>query len=190
MRIYCIGLGVRSGDLSVRAAKLLYGCGRIVLRTARTECSAALEGFDCVSLDGIYDTAADFDSLAEVLAERVLELAEGADFCAYCVPGSGVDDTSVAALFGKVKNRKDVEIIPAAGASASALAAYAPQLSYQSLSAYDVKPGAVNTRLPLVIYELDNPLLAGEVKLVLSELYGDGAEVYIDGKRKALNEID
>jgi len=186
MKIYCIGLGAKNGDISLRGYNLFKTCGAIVSRTDKTAASEVLKDFAHICLDSVYETARDFDELNTALAGEVLKAAKGHKITAYCVPGSGAEDNSVAEL---KKLAKNVEIIPAAGYAYTAPCDLGAK-GYVSAPAYALTPRTVNTSLPLIVYEIDNGCLAADVKLILSGAYGDTAEILLNGASATVADID
>ncbi len=142
------------------------------------------EGIPFETLDFVYEKSRNFDTLTKNLAAEVKRRAEGCDLC-YCVEGGVFEDRAASLL-------KSVAVIEGVSKSASAAAAAGLTGGYGTVSAYDI--GKAKLALPLVVYDLDDPLLAGDVKLLLAEKFGDEAPAcYIEGecvKRIPLYEAD
>ena len=76
-RITIVGLGVSDErQLTAEAAAALLHAPRLVLRTARHGVAAylAAQGVAYESLDGLYEGADDFETLAETAADRLEEM--------------------------------------------------------------------------------------------------------------------
>lgn len=143
-------------------------------------------GISFETLDFIYEKSRNFDTLAKNLAAEVKKRAEGCNLC-YCVEG-GVTEDRAAKLLLK-KGALQIEGVTKASAAAAAANLNG---AYQALSAYEISEHGLT--LPLVIYDLDDKYLAGDVKLLLSEKFGDEAKCFYlngdGGKEIALYELD
>ncbi len=197
--ITVIGLGVARGDLSRRGEeKILKGvkAGRkVVVRTANTlSYQTVLDlGVEHFCLDGVYARSRNFASLAKNLAGAVL--AQGKDSI-YLVDGAATEDNSVKALMKRLP-KKEIEILDGVSkVTALVRAAGFHGCSYTALSAYELeeKIRAGNLTLPLIVYDLDDRALAGDVKLRLFPLFGEESEVKFlsqgRAKKLPLYELD
>lgn len=91
----------------------------------------------------------------------------------YCVDGAASEDNSVRLLW----RRKDVKIINGVSkASAAASLAKIDSSSYCVWSAYDISDYKRRT-LPLIVYDIDNDFIAGDVKLALANIIGEESPV-------------
>lgn len=174
-----IGIGMESGDITVRGkkaikqAKEVYSRGKtryksIPLCDKFTECESYEE------LDG---------KIAEFLALRATEAGD----IAFLSMGDGFSDTAVKLLSEKT----DVVIIPGVADNR----ARGLSENFLTLSAYDVgKISTLNTRIPLVVYQIDDKFVAGDVKLALMKFYPDDYPVTVTaGKDKTtvpLEDLD
>jgi len=185
--IYLVGLGVKEGDIALNAYKLITDKSRkIVVKTRHSATYCYFDGSE-ECLDSVYDEAQDFDGLNSALADAVLKLEEEHGEVVYCVPGSGATDASVRELRARGAS---IVCYPAADSVTHALC-QSPSTSFLAVAAYDVENLVEpDSTLPLVVYEIDNALLAGEVKLVLARYYGDEATVFVNGERTTLDRLD
>lgn len=192
--IYVIGLGNDGEDIPSGRLELIKSCGAVIVKTALAKSYKSVEKADIphVALDDVYKKSRNFDTLNANLADAVRKIASQHDKTAYLVDGSGYEDASVCLLQKKVK---EIEILPSAG-KAHILRNY-PSSSYAVYSAQDfisLDYPEFSKRLPLVIYEIDNALLAGDVKLKLFDYYPEEAEaLFFDGekvKKIPLFELD
>ena len=147
----------------------------------------AAAGVAVTALDDVFAKSRSFSTLYRNLAAAVLAKAKGHETVCYCVEGSGLADRSVAELAAR-----GVPLVfhPAAEKSAPVRAA-CPSPSYACLSACDLTATGyieVDRSQPLVVTEIDTPLLAGAVKLKLAELCGDETEILfgVNGTVRAL----
>lgn len=128
------------------------------------------------TLDHVYDKSRNFDTLAKNLAAEVRKRAEGCNLC-YCVEGGVTEDRAAAILLSK-----GAEMIEGVSKAASAAAKAGLSGAYQAISAYEIAEHKLS--LPLVIYDISDKYIAGDVKLLLSEKFGDEAECFfLDGGR-------
>lgn len=186
MKITVVGLGVSYDDVSLRGYNKIKERHTVVVKTRRSPTYCYFDGIDHTTCDDLYDGAADFDALNAAIVSRLAALAEH-DEVVYCVPGDGVTDGSVVAIKTAYA---DVDVIPAAGQALHALA-HSPSDAYSVMSAYDAATAMqFDTEHPLVIYELADAQLAGDVKLNLSRYYGENTPVRTAEGPIAFCEID
>ncbi len=118
-----------------------------------------------VSMDDLYAAAEDYDRLNDAIADR---LTSGDD-AVYAVMGGG-SFSQLAAIERMCRERGfDLIVLPGV---AYHQAAFPEGQTGQVCTANDL-PEELDTAVPLYITELDNPLLAGEVKLKLQRFYPD-----------------
>lgn len=191
--IKIIGLGCNDGDITLRGYEALGRCSFAIFKTALTD-TYKLSGrinIKSVSLDSIYEESDDFDELDERLADAVIGYSNEYGDIAYLVNGSGIDDRSVVILSERCK---DIEYYPSVARESGVMP---PNTSYNAMSAYDIVGSKVfmpDTKYPLIIKEIDNKYIAGDIKLILTSLYGDEKEITVfeNGKSKTipLYELD
>lgn len=178
-RIIVVPLGPGDPELlTLRSLNLMRGAGVLILRTARHPVAAFLEqqGISYTSLDSLYDSCETFEEMNRAITKRLLqEAADGQ--VVYAVPDPTCD-TSVHALLAAAADAPvSVEVLPGVSEADSCLAAGSSFLSGNGvliIPAEDFIQGSYDPSLSLLITELDSPLLAGEVKLKLSEYDDEG----------------
>ena len=181
--ILALGTG-RAEDLTLGAVERMKKAGKLILRTGEAGCARYLreQGIAFDTLDSLYDQAEDFDELTALCVKRILKEAESAPVL-YAVLDPERDET-VRAL----RERGAVtEEVPGVPLSAEALAEAGFPSVYRC-AATDL-PQALGD-LPLMIEEIDDRLLAGEIKLRLLGVYGEDQPVRFfppaeQGKRRA-----
>ncbi|MDE7087572.1 MAG: hypothetical protein K2O67_05215, partial [Clostridia bacterium] len=89
--ITLIGLGVREKDLTLSAKSALDTADKILARTSQTESFRSLEGYTVQTLDGVFLSSRNFDTLNKNLAKAVLDAAKSGSVC-YCVDGAVSED--------------------------------------------------------------------------------------------------
>ena len=189
MKITLIGLGNLKGDLGRRAEEALKGSKKIIARTAKTSSFANLEGYEVQTLDDIFLSSRNFDTLNKNLALAVLDAAKESEVC-YCVDGAVCEDEACAII---IKKHRDTEIIE--GVPKSAHAAGVARLTssqYCAISAYDIEN--LKSTHAAVVYDIDCFFLASIVKQKLSTLFGEECDcVFVKGENSVkikVYEID
>ena len=79
MKITLIGLGNSRGDLTRRAEEALNKATKIIARTGATASFANLQGYEVETLDSVFESSRNFDTLNKNLANAVLEEANKID---------------------------------------------------------------------------------------------------------------
>ena len=169
-----VGLGRCAEDLPRGAEEAIRSGAKVLLRTGETASaeSVARLGVPFGTLDGVYKSSRNFDTLGRNLAAAVLKAAKEGD-TVYCVDGSASDDVSVRILAGKCP---DARIYPGVSKAESAFcAARVFSAGRSACSAYDMKGKLF---APTAVTDIDDAFIAGEVKLKLCGLFGDEAEAY------------
>ena len=178
-------VNIANGDpdlLNIKTVRILQECGHLILRTAAHPLVQWLDqnSISYSSLDDLYDTAEDFDQLLSLISERLWKLARKKEIV-YAVSDS-ITDASVKALFHSKPSGGKICVIPGTGISDVFCSASLPLLSGSDLrivSATDFLSGEYNPSSSVLITELDNPILAGQVKLFLADKLGDEHEVFL-----------
>lgn len=141
--------------------------------------------YEC--LDALYEKSRNFDTLQKNIAKEVLRLGKEGDVC-YLVDGSVSEDRASAYIRQRAKT-----VVIDGVSKAAHFASRAGFDRYTALSAYDC-PSYERASLPLIVYDLDNAFLAGDVKLRLSKLLGEECTVTFfhgeEQRRILLYELD
>lgn len=168
MKITLIGLGNAEGDITLRAEKALGSADKIIARTSECEGFKSLAGYPVTTLDDIYKSSRNFDTLNKKLAAAVTDAAKTANV-AYCVDGSISEDESCKIIISK---HKDVEICDGVSKAAGAYSAAKLKCGQPvCLSAYTV--GELKSCRAAVVYDIDCEYMAGVVKERLSDIFGE-----------------
>ena len=196
--ITVIGLGVEQGDLTKRGERILLQAaeaGRpILVRTANTRSyqTVAEMNIPHECLDCVYESSRNFATLAKNLAKAVAERGNDA---VYLVDGAATEDNSVKALIKRTRGK--IEIIDGVSKTTALVrAAGFVGCSYTAVSAYELEEKAQSgsLNLPLIVYDLDDRGFAGDVKLLLGDLFGEETAVkYLynnKSKKICLYELD
>ena len=176
--IYIVGIG--PGDpslLTLQAAGFLTSDKKIYLRTSRHPVADWLSSqqISYETFDRNYITEEDFDTLYSGIAEHLAEEGKKIDIV-YAVPNPE-KDYSVLKLIGICKEQKiSFSIIPGVSDNQICLSTGISQLKESPVSitaAYSLSDHVYNPSEHLLINEIDNRILAGSIKLYLSEYLSD-----------------
>lgn len=172
--ITVIGAGSgRAENLTLAAWETLKNAPRILLQTEQMPLSAFLRDRNVPfeTLDALYREAEDFDKLNQKVKDAVEAMGEGC----YVVHGSALDDTSVMALDPGL-----ITILPGVSVADAAAAALKRPGASQRMTSTEVLAGIrPSPRRDAVITCVDSRLIAGDLKCLLADLYGDEAEVLL-----------
>lgn len=122
-------------------------------------------GIPFTSMDDLYESSDDFDALNAVIADR---LVSGGD-CVYAVMGDGCFSQLPSIEKAAKKHGFRIDVLPGVSYAKAAF----PELQDAQTFSARTLPDRVDPSVPLCVQELDNPIIAGEVKLALSEIYPD-----------------
>ncbi len=172
------------GLLNEKTLQALNGNGTLILRTAKHPLVPWLAENQIVfeSLDHFYDEAEDFDSLNQSIAAYILHLCS-VHHVVYAVPDAASDHT-VRTLFRELKDHSMMTVIPGVGSFDLYMSSSLPFLSDYPVtvaSAYDFLAASVshNPKNAVLITEIDKPILAGDIKIYLSETLEDEHPVFL-----------
>ena len=128
-------------------------------------------GLAFVSMDDLYETALDYDALNEAVANR---LTTGGS-AVYAVMGGGCFSQLPHIQDACEKRGFDLVLLPGTAYYQAAF----PEAQAGQVYTANGLPMVLDTDQPLYISELDNPILAGEVKLLLQRYYPDDYAVVL-----------
>ncbi len=180
-KITILGLGLNEEMMTPAVRASLGVASRIVLQTTHCEAANVLrrEGIAFETLDALYEAAEDFDAFQQSAAEMLICTAQETDVC-YGVPGSA-SGMPILSLLRKKADEMQValRVLPGLGYADLALAQSAGMSGFEdeAICEYATSLSAATPARPLCVQEMDNALLAGEVKLILGEYYPDELEV-------------
>lgn len=173
MKITLIGLGNSEGDLTKRAELALAGSAKIMARTSRTQSFANLKGYAVETLDGVFETCRNFDTLNKKLAARVLSAARESDVI-YCVDGTPAEDEACRII---LKRHRDTEVIGGIPKSAHVAELCRLQNSrYGSASAYGIE--SLKSCSCAIVTDIDCYYISTLVKGKLSDLFGEESDCF------------
>lgn len=184
------------GLMTLQTAEALRHAKRLILRTGKHDVSQWLtnEAISFTTLDEFYDRCWDFDELNQALAKYLWHEA-----CTTPVTYAVMDattDGSVAELAATLPAEGKLTRLPGVSMADDCLSAL-PDVNNANaglriIPAIACEGCVHDPRMPLLITEVDSFILAGSVKLWLTELYDDEMTVTFfpstqRGKRKAIS---
>ena len=165
--------------LTLQTADALRGAKRLVLRTAKHRAAAWLteQGLAYEALDAYYDRYDDFDEMHRAMAAYLWQEAAKAPVVYAVIDQSG--DESVRALRESLPASGKLDVLPGVSMADRCLALLPMEHPGRArvIPAIDAPQASPDPTLPLLITELWNPALAGDVKLWLTDLYDDEMEI-------------
>lgn len=181
--ISVVPLGPGSPELlTLQAADALCSAPRLILRTDRHPVASWLRerGVAFESLDNFYDTWVDFDGMHRAMAAYLWDQAFAAPLV-FAVPDPARDG-AVQALVQSAPGSASLRILPGVSlldaCEADLPAGESRPMGFRAFAAADFSSAAPDPAASLWVLELDSALLAGDVKLRLSDIYGDEHEVF------------
>ena len=171
MSITLIGLGVKNGDLTLSAKSALDGADKIIARTDRSESFKNLEGYTVETLDRVFESSRNFDTLNNNLAKEVISAGKEGNVC-YCVDGAVSEDEACKIILAKHKGVAVCEGVSRVSHIRNVAKVTAAEVT--AVSAYCVR--TLKSCRAAVVYDIDDDFAASEVKIVLSDLFGEETE--------------
>lgn len=181
MAITIVGLGPGDGRLLTREAwALLSSAETVYLRTSRHPVVADLpDTVSLVSFDRFYDTADSFDQVYQQIVTELLQLGRESEIL-YAVPGHPyVGEATVTALVAAAGQESvPVTVVPGLSFVEPTLAAVGldglegVQL-FDAIELAEYKYPPVQPDVPLLLGQVYDRLLAGELKITLMAVYPD-----------------
>lgn len=168
MKITLIGLGIRKGDITLRAKEALDNATEILVRTADAESTQSLAGYSYRALDEIFTRSRNFDTLNKNLAAAVLDAAKHNDVC-YCVDGAVCEDEACKIILKKHKNCEVLESVSKASHAYNTSRLTGSEVTF--VSAYSIEN--LKSCRAAAVYDIDCEYIAGTVKEKLSYVFGE-----------------
>jgi tetrapyrrole methylase family protein/MazG family protein len=182
-RISIVGLGpagldrLRSADRDLLADLAT----TLIVRTGKHPAASELaDTRPVVSCDDLYETAEDFDGVYDAIVDRVIAAARTGPV-AYAVPGSAIVGERAVSRLVAAAAREEIPCVVTPGESFIDLACAAVGIDPISdgLQILDARalPDPLPLHLPSLITQIDSPLVAGDVALVLGRVLPDSFSV-------------
>ena len=164
--------------LTFQAADALRKAQRLILRTGKHRAAAWLEeqGIAYSTLDDFYDRYDNFDIMHQAMVDMIRKESLRGPL-AYAVADPSNDCT--VQLLRRDATAEDTELIILPGVSLASLCLARSPIPWsvdrgcRCVPAYGIASLRLDPDTPLLVTELDNPALAGDVKLKLTDLYDD-----------------
>lgn len=179
-------VGWTTDEMTLGAVDKLKSGKHIILRTERCGAAEYLKsnGIPYETFDALYDEYDDFDELNENIAERLVEIGDAV----YCVN----DPCDESVRFLLTKDAANVQFCSCCGVRNILMLMAGNTVTHVDASDYEHMPCEASKAL--IVSEIDNRFLAGEVKVRLMDTYGEEHEIILaDGntiKSIPLYELD
>ncbi|MBR4236186.1 MAG: hypothetical protein IKR85_09030 [Clostridia bacterium] len=162
--------GFEMGDMTQDALEALDRAESIILHTGRCALGEYLKaaGREFTTLDELYERADSFDEHIRLCLDCLENAQENSVFC--------VLDTSDKTAAAYLRLHPDTHVV--GGGIYAGLELRAGE-TLMRISAQDIAYADIPAFTGVLAAEIDNRLLAGEVKLRLSEVFGDGAQAFV-----------
>lgn len=156
--ITVVGVGIQKGDITKNGQRAIKNANRVFSR--------ATLWLKAENLAKKYSSVTSYAELDEKIASEIIEANKNGASVVYCALGDGFTDSVVKLL----SERAEIEII----AGVSEYRGRRANSTFSLIGAYDIKEDTVfDTTADLMIYGIDDSFVASEIKLKLSEVYGD-----------------
>jgi len=168
--------------LNRKTVRTVLNADNLILLTERHLSAGwiASQGKTYTTLDDLFESSEDFDGFHAAAASLLWSKA-CASSVVFAVPDASTDLT-VRTLFRTKPDGGILEIVPGTGyqdAYLSASMGWLPDPDLRVVTATDLLSADYDPNVALLVLELDNALLAGQVKVFLSDLLDDGQEVVL-----------
>lgn len=183
-RIVIVSLGPGDPDLlNCKTLQAIRDASCIILRTGRHPFTAWLQKnqLSFSTLDALYEEADSFDHLNSLITDRLIHEASENNIV-YAVTDAYTDST-VKHLMRHLPSGIKAAVIPSVSTYDLYLSSSLPFLKDSCMEvapAYDLlSAGFYNPNISLLITEIDNEILAGQIKIFLSDKLDDESVVYL-----------
>lgn len=189
-------LSIGPGDISLlneKTMRMLCGSSKLILRTGNHPIKAYLESrhIPFLTMDKFYETSADFEELFISIAQRLWKLASEFHNINYVV-SDFVSDKSIDFLFQARPEDGEISIVPGfsyADYYLSSCRGMIPTANIRICTADDFIDTPYDPSLPVLITELNNNIMAGEVKNRLSCFLDDESTIFFFRKDTEFQKI-
>ena len=177
-------ISIGDGDpelLNLKPIRVIKEAQRLVLRTGRHPLSSWLleQNISFSTLDAFYESAEDFQQLNADIAEYLWKTAAKAPVV-YAVTDL-ILDRSVSQLYELRPENAIITVIPGSGISdlqSLSIRPFLPCADLRVVSAYDFLSEEYDPNISLLVTELDNAILAGEIKAKVADFLDDEHRVF------------
>ena len=169
MTLTVVGLGTKPEQLTLEAQKAISNASVVIVKSTQTPCYTHFENIKHYTLDPIFDTVEDFDTLNAKCADFIMNKRGRV---VYCTEGDGLSDGIVSQILSR--GQKVSFVYGVSNACAPRAVANACG-SYTYYTAYDLvaKTHFECPDHPVIVGEIDDKFLASDLKLFLLDKVGD-----------------
>lgn len=190
-KITIVGLGYGNySSLTLSAAESIKKSNRLYFRTKNHEVADYLKGMgkEITSYDYVYEESQTFDQVYEIITNDLIENANRHNEILYCAPGNPVlSDKVVQLLLEKEKKGLiKLDIIGSISIVDEVLKTVkkSDDKSLKIVNALDIGNQYLDINSENIIINVYDQIIASEIKLYISEIYGDEFEIYVLNKNK------
>lgn len=182
-KITIVGMGPGGKEyLTIQAIEALTSSEGVYLRTDKHPVVEYLveRGMRYVSFDSVYENAETFDETYQMIADRVIKLAEESDVV-YAVPGNPFVAEKTVELILQMHPESHIKIIHGVSFIDAIITAlkYDPVKGLEIVDGLKIEEETLNPKKDRLIIQVYNQIVASAVKLQLMTRYGDDHEVFI-----------
>jgi tetrapyrrole methylase family protein / MazG family protein len=183
--IKIIGLGPGATDaLTIGALQVLKSSSRVYIRTEKHPTVDYIKslGIQFVAYDDKYEIGTSFDEVYELIVKDLIIEHDKYKDIVYAVPGHPLVAEKTVTLLIELCNDRNIgyEILPAVSFIDAMMESLKidPVSGLRIIDSFDLKNQVQDRRSGIIITQVYNNLIASEVKLWLSQYYGDDSEIY------------
>ena len=183
-----VAMGLNKDDLTIKGLNVLKNADVVIVKSERTHMSETLKehGIEYISCDDLYDKAEDFLELDKLIVKR---LNQQQGNIAFCIVGSGTDDSTVDYL-----KQHNVPFETVYGVSAEQYVnPVCDSNGVRVFTAQQFVDCTNVTAVATVVKYIDDSYIASDVKLKLQSCFDyDNAITVYDGRlyQSTLDELD
>lgn len=191
-------LGLGHGDytsLTVATMNVLKEADKVYLRTQKHDVVDFIEsnGIEYITYDDFYETGDNFEEVYEKIADDLICKAKEKGNIIYAAPGNPLISDKVCQILLKKEKEKEIEIIlpGSVGVVDEVLRATKTNSdnSVKLLNALDLASQYVDINSENILMNVYDVGIAADVKLYISEIYGDEYKIFIMSKNKGEKQL-
>ena len=169
MILTVVGLGTKPQQLTLEAQNAINNASVLIVKTTKTPCYTHFEKLKHYTLDWVFDTVDDFDTLNAKCADFIMSKRGNV---VYCTDGDGLSDGIVGEI---VSRGQKVNFVYGVSTNLSPRAKANACASFTYYTAYDLitKTHFECPNHPVIVGEIDDKFLASDLKLFLLDKVGD-----------------
>lgn len=171
--ITVVAMGTKFGDLTMDGLSAINNADVVVAKSNKTHVATTLASLkvDFVSCDDIYQDCYDFDELNQLIANRLLQCQSNGNV-AFCIYGDGHDDSTVEYLS---QTNVPYQLVSGVSVLGSLNTGYCDNYKVFTAQSFVTQKHPSNDSV--LIKNIDDALLAGEVKLKLLDSFDYDTQV-------------